>query len=525
VVSSKKTANDQLANFLATCYADPLKYVMGVFPWTTDKSIQLVKLPKKWQKRFNCEFGPDQWACEFLDDLGREIRSRKFDGTKAVEPIQFATVSGHGIGKSTLVAWLIKFILDTRPFSKGIVTATTADQLKTKTWAEVGKWHRLSLTQHWFKYSAGRGSMMLTHNDYPSEWRCDAQTCREENSEAFAGLHAANSTPFFIFDEGSGVPDKIYEVREGGTTDGEPMVFDFGNPTRKSGRFFENCEGRYKHRFRVRRIDSRDASITNKSRIRQWLDDYGVESDFFKVRVRGVFPATGDRQFISSDEVSIAQSRPLVEDRYAPVVIGVDVARFGSSESVIYSRKGRDARSFLPRRYRGLDTIQLTGRVIETVRDFQALGMKVAAIFVDGGGIGGAIVDQLKHLGYAPVDVQFGSTKSVINKKMYHLKVDELWGRMKEAVKAGLVLPELTSECGVELERQLTQREYEYTLQGQISLESKDDMQERGIESPDIVDGLALTYTQDVAPLQTVPGLQNQSKMAISEYNPIESKF
>ena len=260
----------QLATDLSNLFADPLGYVMYIFPWTSYQTIQLVELQSPYKERFSgCKYGPDVWACEFLDALGEEIKARKFDGRSAVDPIQMATASGHGIGKSVLVAWLIKFIMDTRPFSKGTVTANTAEQLKTKTWAELGKWHKLSLTEHWFIYNSGRGAMNLAHKKHKEEWRCDAQTCREENSEAFAGQHAASATSFYIFDEASAVPDKIFEVREGGTTDGEPMVFDFGNPTRNSGRFFEHCAGRFRHRYKVRCIDSRSVSITNKERIQQ----------------------------------------------------------------------------------------------------------------------------------------------------------------------------------------------------------------------------------------------------------------
>jgi hypothetical protein len=46
-------------------------------------------------------------------------------------------------------------------------------------------------------------------------WFVSAQSCKEEDSEAFAGQHAADSTSFYIFDEASGVPDKIFEVAEG----------------------------------------------------------------------------------------------------------------------------------------------------------------------------------------------------------------------------------------------------------------------------------------------------------------------
>ena len=113
------TPDEQLADEISQFYDDPLGYVMFNFPWDTDKSIQLVKLPKKYHNRFNSEYGPDEWACEFLDQWGEEIRARGFDGRISVPPIQFSSSSGHGIGKTVLVAWIVKFIMDTRPFARG----------------------------------------------------------------------------------------------------------------------------------------------------------------------------------------------------------------------------------------------------------------------------------------------------------------------------------------------------------------------------------------------------------------------
>ena len=93
--------------------------------------------------------------------------------------------------------------MSTRPQAKGIVTANTGEQLRTKTWGELGKWRTRCIVGHWFEYNNGKGSMSLYHKSFPESWRCDAQTCREENSEAFAGLHSAGSTPFYLFDEAS----------------------------------------------------------------------------------------------------------------------------------------------------------------------------------------------------------------------------------------------------------------------------------------------------------------------------------
>lgn len=511
------TLDEMLAEDIGGFYADPFGYVMYIFPWDTEPSIQLVKLKEPYASRFQCEWGPDTWACEFLDDLGREIRRRKFDGKTAVEPIRFSTASGHGIGKSTLVAWLIKFILDTRPFAKGVVTANTSDQLKTKTWAELAKWNSLSLTSHLWQYSSSRGSMSIYRKSddekIRTNWRCDAQTCREENSEAFQGLHAANSTPFFIFDEASGIPDKIFESRSGGATDGEPMWFDFGNPTRKSGMFYENCIGKYKHRFNVRSIDSRSVAITNKTLMKEWADDWGEDSDFFKVKVRGVFPSAGSVQFIDNDTVNMAARRPVIEDRHAQLVIGVDVARYGDNSTVIFPRIGNDARSFPFKEYKGLDTVQVVEKVAETIDMFRKLGKGCAGLFVDGGGLGAGVVDMLRRLGYNPIDVNFGGRAA---DQRFRFRSDEMWGRMKE----GLNTLCINNHKG--LIDQLTQREYGFTLAGnKIQLESKDDMKARGIASPDIADALALTYANTLSPV--MEGIfPNKPLMTNYEFDPLE---
>lgn len=510
------TVDEKLADELAKYYDDPLGYVMFVFPWDTDTTIQMVELAPIYQERFNCRWGPDEWACEFLDDLGAEIRERGFDGHHSVRPIRFATASGHGIGKSTLVAWLIKFILDTRPMSKGIVTANTSDQLRTKTWAELAKWHQMSITEHLYQYTSGRGSMSLYRKGtkkIQQNWRVDAQTCREENSEAFQGLHAAGSTPFYIFDEASGIPNKIWEARAGGATDGEPMSFDFGNPTRKSGMFYENCIGQYSHRYRVRNIDSRSVSITNKELFKEWAEDWGEDSDFFKVKVRGVFPSAGSVQFISTDDVLNAMTRTFNPSKYDPLLIGVDVARFGDNETVIYPRIGLDAKSFPFKTYRGLDNYQVAEKVIDMIQEFLALGKKCTTLFVDGGGHGSGVVDILRRLGYNPIDVNFGN-KSTDNKFRY--RGDEMWGKMRAAMDK-IALPRNS-----DLQSQLTQREYGYTISGgKLHLESKKDMIKRGIQSPDIADALALTF--DKIPELLLP--TNRNSTVTSDYDTLEVKW
>ena len=464
----------QLADLMAECYANPLKHVMVSYPWGSGS--------------LEGRTGPDTWQAEFLRELGAEVRKRKFDGVTAVDPIQFATASGHGIGKSCMTAFIIRWIMDTRPFSKGIVTANTSEQLRTKTWAELAKWHHLGLTKHWWTLNAGGGgSMNMYHNAHRETWRVDAQTCREENSEAFAGLHAANATPFYIFDEASAVPDKIWEVREGGLTDGEPMTFDWGNPTRNSGRFFENMEGRFRHRFIRRSIDSRDVAITNKELFKKWIEDYGEQSDFCKVRIFGQFPSAGELQFIPGEDVTKGVGLEVHVTPSDALVMGVDVARFGDDQSVIYLRQGRDAESQGLYTYRGVDTMTLASEVARIAAE-----KKPDAIFIDGGGVGGGVIDRCRQLALEVIEINFGSKAT---QRGYANMRAQMWGNMRDALRDGVRLPDSD-----DLRVDLTGLEYGYNLRNDIQLEKKEDAKKRGLTSPDLADALALTYCLPVAP-------------------------
>lgn len=473
-VTSQATS---LATEVSQYYADPLGFVLAMFPWGESGPLAAYKGPRKWQ-----------W--EYLEALGEQIRARQFDGVHAVDPIQIATASGHGIGKSCLTAWLILFIMSTRAHAKGVVTSNTSDQLRTKTWAELGRWYKLCATRDWFVYNAGRGNMSLVSKHSPETWRVDAMTCREEQAESFAGLHAANSTPFYLFDEASAVPDVIWEVSDGGLTDGEPMRLVFGNPTRNSGKFFE-CFNRNKHRWQTFQVDSRDVAGTNKELFAQWVDDYGEDSDFVRVRVRGVFPRAGSMQFIPGDLVQEAMRTDHMPYVYEsmPRLLGVDVARFGDDQSVIVRRQGRKV--WPMRKFRGLDTMQLAAVVIEEIRSFDP-----AAVFVDGVGVGAGVVDRLRSLGYSVFDVQSGA--SAQDKQRYRNKRAEMWGEMREWLKDTPTLPD-----DRDLESALTGLEYGYTVSGQIQLESKADAKARGLASPDEADALAMTFAEPVAPAAT----------------------
>lgn len=468
-MKKKLSKPDQmLTEDMGRFYADPHGFVVYAYDWGRGDLSGFG--------------GPFDWQRDFLVSWGKEIEQRGFDGANPVSPIRKARTSGHGIGKSALTAWIVNFIMATRPFCRGTVTANTGTQLETKTWAEIAKWTKRCITGHWFSVNTGRGSMKMYHSDYPEDWFCSAQTCREENSEAFAGQHAVTSTSFYIFDEASAVPDKIKEVAEGGMTDGEPMMFAFGNPTRNTG-WFSECFRKQRHRWEVDRIDSRSVPITNKRQIDEWIYDYGDDSDFVRVRVKGEFPRSSVKQFIPFDIVDEASHKILHPSTFidSPKIMGIDIALEGDDQTVIITRQALAAYGL--RKFRERDALKLSGIISQQIKDCEP-----DAVFIDNGNIGPVIVQNLVRWGFGNIvtGVNFGGGSDLDQAKN---KRAEMWWRMRDWLVHGSI-PDDT-----ELIDDLIGPEYipdERT--SKIILERKKDMKARGLASPDCGDALALTF-------------------------------
>lgn len=452
---------------------DPLGFVLFAFPWGEPGPLAN-------------DAGPEPWQRDLLDRIGKGLTSPE-------AAVREAVASGHGIGKSALVAWITLWALSTCPDTRGVVTANTEGQLRTKTWPELAKWHALSINRGWFTCTATAIYSVLSGHD--RTWRADAITWSENNTEAIAGLHNKGKRAFAIFDEASAIPDTIFETIEGALTDADTELLwcIFGNPTQNVGRFRECfAGGRFAHRWNHNQIDSRSVSFTNKAQIDEWVKDYGEDSDFVRVRVRGVFPRAGDLQFIDSERVELAIKRDLVKDEGAPLVMGVDVARsLAGDQSVIRFRKGLDARSIPAIKLRIPDLMQIAARVAEAIN-----AHKPDAVFVDATGIGAGVYDRLVQLNYQNVHaVNFGERLDVEpgGGVAYANMRAKMWGGAKDWCKTGC-LPD-----DRDLQADLTAVNYGYDVNNAILLEKKDDMKKRGLASPDDGDAFALTFAMPVA--------------------------
>lgn len=494
---------DELIGWLASCKGDPERFVLGAFPWG-EAGTSLEK--------FN---GPEPWQLEKL----RAIKVGLLNPEKA---IQEATASGHGVGKSALVAWLILWAISTFPDTRGVVTANTETQLKTKTWVEIGKWFHLFIGKEHFQLTAT--AVFSRDPEHERTWRIDQVPWSERNTEAFAGLHNQGRRILVIFDEASAIPDVIWETTEGALTDANTEIIwcVFGNPTRNVGRFKE-CfvGGQFAKTWHTTQVDSRLISFTNKTQINSWIDAYGEDSDFVRIRVRGVFPRTGEMEFISASDVEAAMLRDdLPISMTDPLALGVDVARYGQNESVLYFRKGRDARTIAPQIYRGLNTVELAVKIQESFNAYRCDG-----IFIDGGGVGGGVVDNVRAAHLFAYDVQFGGKDDVggaafgSSGERYANKRAAMWGALRAWIKVG------TLPADTELKQQLIGPTYTLNIRGEIQLESKEDMMRRGVESPDRADALALTFAYPLQP-HAGAGFDGPKKPLVEfEYDPYDKKF
>ena len=450
----------ELIQDIAAFYDNPLGFVKYVFEWG-EGSLKGQSI--------------DKWQEDTLKTIGDALKDEATLG----EAIRIAVASGHGIGKTAFVSWVILWFISTREFPQIVVTSNTQNQLTAKTWRELAKWHRLAINKHWFEWTATK----FYHKQYADTWFASAIPWSINNSEAFAGTHEKHV--LVIYDEASGIHDQIWEVTEGAMTTAGAMWLAFGNPTKNTGRFRE-CFGKFKHRWLTRQIDSREAKQASLTQIQQWIDDYGEDSDFVRVRVRGVFPRAGSNQFIGSDVID--KCRVYVAEGYEGLerFLGVDVARFGDDQSVIIKRQGRKV--FEPSKYRGLDTMSLAAVVIEQIDEY-----KPDAVFIDGVGVGAGVVDRVRQMRPSANIIEVNAGNTANNADKYFNKSAEMWGLMRDYLKAGAELP-----ADNELLEELQAREYGFSPKQQIQMEKKSDMKARGLSSPDVADALCLTFAEIV---------------------------
>lgn len=504
--------DEELATDAASFYLDPYGFVLWAFDWGEGDLTGFA--------------GPDKWQTEALISIRDKLKELRSDEETQNDALFYAVKAGHGVGKSAFTAWVILWLMSTRPHFAGVVTANTKEQLTRKTWRELAIWHNRAITGHWFKYNA----TSFHHVEHTNTWRTDATPWSEHNSEAFAGMHNGGRGQAMIFDEASGISDKIYEVAEGAMSDPDAFWFQFGNPTKRSGRFYDSFT-RFAKRWTKFTVNALNAAAANKKRLREMIEDWGADSDYVRVRVLGEFPQQDVATLIPAHWLDGALNRPVVGHlRYKPIW-GLDVARFGDDRTALCIRRQRYLADPI-RFWQGLDLMQICAR-IKNIYDETETDDKPSAICVDAIGVGAGVVDRLNemcsmgHFGDTSIIGVNVSESASASDKFARLR-DELWWRARSwfekldcsmqndvEVRSSWKLEgneeafmDAVSAAGRKspITDELRDILFSFLPNGKIKLEPKQDTKERLGRSPDGADAFVLTFAEADMTLDTFGG-------------------
>jgi hypothetical protein len=415
---------------------------------------------------------PDEWQKDFLNAVASGER-------------KISIRSGHGVGKSTTASWAMLWFLLTRYPVKVVVTAPTSAQLYDALFAELKRWVKelpptiqdlLDVKQERIELKASSTEAFIS-----------ARTSRAEQPEALQGVHSENV--MLVADEASGVPEAVFEAAAGSMSGHNALTILLGNPVRSSGFFFET-HNRLKDEWWTKRVSCEDSARVSQEYIDDMKSRYGEESNAYRIRVLGEFPRSDDDTIIPMELLESAKHRDTRAYEDAPIIWGLDVARFGSDSSVLCKRQSNVVHTL--ERWRNLDLMQLTGAV---VAQYEACDHKSrpAEILVDSIGLGAGVVDRLIELKLPARGINV-SESPAMGGTYLNLRA-ELWHK----AKAWLEKRDCKIPNNEDLIGELATVRYTFTSNGKIKIESKDDIRKRGLKSPDMADAFVLTFASDAA--------------------------
>ncbi|MYC32936.1 MAG: hypothetical protein F4X64_07140 [Chloroflexi bacterium] len=429
-----------------------------------------------------------------------------------------AVKSGNGLGKDFMAAVAVLWYLHTHNPAIALSTAPTFRQVRHVLWRQLRRLYRPAAEK--------LGGRLLETRWELAEDRY-ALGLSADGADQFQGFHSENV--LVVVDEAEGVDEEIYEAVDAVMTSQNPRLLLIGNPTRTDGSFhraFHEERGIYET-FTISALES--PNVTGKEPeipglvTVEWVEErriaWGERSDRYRSRVLGEFPRRGDDILIAMDDIEAAVyelgmdgrdvGAPLVgardddpfgmflpggahraTTRVAPtggagrVVIGVDVARFGSDRSVVVARRGDTVVSI--QAFERIDTMATAGQVMVAVRERRPELVNVDAI-----GVGAGLADRLREQGVPARDVNVAE-KPRRDRTCLNLRAEGYQSLARRFRDHRIRIPR-----DAELIAELATLRYEYDSRGRLLMESKASIRRRGARSPDKADALMLAFLDD----------------------------
>jgi phage terminase large subunit len=384
-----------------------------------------------------------------------------------------AAPSGHGIGKTFLAACIVLWFLFCFPGSKILTTAPTWFQVENLLWREV----RHILAKSAFAMFCNAS---LTAINLSEEWFAIGLSTND--STRFQGIHA----PYvlIVFDEATGVAADIWDAAEGVAVGTRDRFLAIGNPTDPTSQFKRVCDSPLWNVIHLNAEEHPNVlecrEIVRGAVTHEWIDERdkeygGRDTALYRARVLGLFPEQGEDMLISLADAERAQMR-WTRPHGEPKALGVDVARFGSDETVeieIYDK----CIIAEPAVFRVQNLMETAGRV-----KVNAAAKKA----VDDSGLGGGVTDRL-HEQLVDVIPYIAGGRAVDTDRFYNRRA-ETWWMIRDMLKND----EMALPPDNQLVADLTNMKFKYTSKGQIKLESKEELKKRIGRSPDRGDALAI---------------------------------
>ncbi len=423
---------------------------------------------------FNIE--PDAWQDEVLGGLDS-------GGTR------FAIRSGHGVGKTTLLSWVIIHFICTRWPQKTAATAPSSTQLNDALIPEVKHWiNRLpGALRSQFNIKADRIELKSSSESSFVTFK----TSRRENPEALQGVHSKHT--LLLADEASGVDDAVFDAAIGSLSTPGSIFILTGNPTRLEGYFHRIHMTEAGDAYHRMQVSSEDSPRVTEEFIKQieLMDPQGREGNLYRVRVLGEFASLDEDKLISTDDVYSSVDRDFRISSHWPIVWGVDVARSGRDKTVMVARRGRVVTSIEV--YKGKDDLmQIVGWVRELYHKTGA-DERPRELCVDAIGVGAGVADRLTELNIPTVAVNV-SEAAPMGSTGLRLR-DSLWVDVRDwFARKDVSIPK-----DDRLIRDLLLPGYAFTSSGRLQVASKNQMRKDYGRSPDYADALVLTFAGDAA--------------------------
>jgi phage terminase large subunit len=463
--------------------------------------------PVQWAYDIACMERLDGWQEETLDAL-------------ANRPL-CAVAGGKGIGKETTASLAVCWFLTTRWMPKVPCTSASEKQLRKALWQEISK--IMDMGPHIKQLLEWTPTVIMSRQG-GERWQAFQQLSQktisketgEKEAEGGAGIHEDNV--LLIISEASGVDNVNWDTRVDGLTGETNKCLAIGNPMRRVGRFAECFHPKNKDIWWTRNVDAAtESTFVSKDSIKRAIIKHGADSAYVRAIIHGRFPdKTSEMGIIDADMVADAVERQVEDEPEVRMQIGCDIARGGKNSTVIHNRRGwltleidkagftrnPDSRRMAvrqalkwyrrpyndPRKVDHLKSDDLIDRyMVEHAEELK--GIKQGVFFVvDDDGIGGAVTDELRERGWSVFPFHFNAAPR--DPVHYKQRGDEIWF---------VDGPEALEHCSIPndpaLIAQLPGREYKWDKNEQYRrVESKDDMQDRGLESPDDADAFLLAY-------------------------------